>query len=112
MIRVTQTFTCDHPPVPGGRLPVVVKTMGHSVLLEDRVCFCTGNRQVSGCLSICQCQLCLSFFLRLLTLILTALNDLLGDLLLFNRLGEHLTESEVGQRYIMNDDVVSSESTF
>ena len=46
MIRVTQTFTCQHPELgtktvkPG--LPVTVKTMGHSAVLDERVCFCTG----------------------------------------------------------------------
>ena len=64
MIRVTQTFKCDHPrverpdaPTPSEdmpevpevlrlfpeRPPVIVKSVGHSVVLEERVCFCTGE---------------------------------------------------------------------
>lgn len=64
MIRVTQTFKCDHPRVPRPdapkpseempevpealrlfpeKMPVVVKSQGHSVVLEERVCFCTGK---------------------------------------------------------------------
>lgn len=77
MIRVTQTFTCAHPPLqdpleverrrkldklgdglkrpPKNRppadpiktlaphRPVVVESQGHSVVLEQRVCLCTGS---------------------------------------------------------------------
>lgn len=64
MIRVIQTFRCDHPRVPRPdapkpseempevpealrlfpeKMPVVVKTQGHSAVLESRVCFCTGK---------------------------------------------------------------------
>ena len=58
MIRVTQIFTCDHALVADPKhkvkkptekqrtlaphKPVEVFTQGHSVLLEDRVCLCTG----------------------------------------------------------------------
>ena len=45
MIRVTQTFTCKHGKVEGQiqNPPVMVGSLGHSVVLQDRVCFCTGK---------------------------------------------------------------------
>ena len=45
MIRVEQTFSCTHDRVPdrAAPMPVVVKSQGHSVALENRVCYCLGQ---------------------------------------------------------------------
>ena len=39
MIRVVQTFTCEHEKPAQ---PFIVKTMGHTVVQENRECLCTG----------------------------------------------------------------------
>ena len=45
MIRVTQKFSCSHPPVGDGNPPppVSVTTRGHSAVVESRECYCTGK---------------------------------------------------------------------
>jgi hypothetical protein len=58
MIRVEQIFHCSHPPVPDptqklrkgeeqrflpAKLPVRVKSQGHSIVMEARYCLCTGE---------------------------------------------------------------------
>lgn len=40
MIRVAQTFACNHS---NGKPALEIVSRGHSVALEDRVCFCTGK---------------------------------------------------------------------
>ena len=40
MIRITQVFECTHESPARA---VEIKTQGHSVALEERVCYCLGR---------------------------------------------------------------------